>query len=276
MTRRRAAESSVQETDGDAPQQLHPEDLVRDPHENAQMRRHVDPQDPRTWVSGVDIPLSVSLSVLTDKQLATAIVHHKLIFQLPREWWKNAKTGAYEPCTAVATSAEKLAKRWYVNCTIVKPSLGKRHAQVLQFPVSSCKGVHKLHIQKFLNMRYNNPQTLGDLGLTELPGEPGVTAFMAAFMAAAQSESSAARRALTPEDGLGDIGVLEPDPKTYRRALQHPRLAPFWRESAGEEMEGLWKRGCFKKHYIRDLTPAQRKNIYGSRFHHKIKRHAKT
>eukprot|EP00961_Rhodomonas_salina_P232381 3139706-Rhodomonas_salina.1 len=47
-------------------------------------------------------------------------------------------------------------------------------------------------------------------------------------------------------------------------------------ESAGEEMAGLWKRGCFKKHHIKDLTSAQRKKIYRSRFHHKIKRHAKT
>eukprot|EP00961_Rhodomonas_salina_P220702 2983868-Rhodomonas_salina.1 len=120
-----------------------------------------------------------SLSSLTDKQLATALVHHKVIFQLPREWWKNEKTGAYEPCTAVATAVDKVAKRWYVNCTITKPTQGKRHEQVLQFAVSSCKGVHKLHIRKFLDMRYNHPQTLAEIGLQELPGEPGVTAFMA-------------------------------------------------------------------------------------------------
>eukprot|EP00961_Rhodomonas_salina_P068813 923932-Rhodomonas_salina.1 len=133
MTRRRAAESLGQETDRDSSEteRLHPEDLVRDPHERAQMQLRVDPQDPRTWVSGVDIPLSASLSSLTDKQLATALVHHKVIFQLPCEWWKNEKTGAYEPCTAVATAVDKVAKRWYVNCTITNPTQGKRHAQVL-------------------------------------------------------------------------------------------------------------------------------------------------
>eukprot|EP00961_Rhodomonas_salina_P293377 3933707-Rhodomonas_salina.1 len=41
-------------------------------------------------------------------------------------------------------------------------------------------------------------------------------------------------------------------------------------------MEGLFRRGCFKKHLLLDLTPAQRKCVYGSRFHHKIKRNTKT
>eukprot|EP00961_Rhodomonas_salina_P159461 2147337-Rhodomonas_salina.1 len=38
-------------------------------------------------------------------------------------------------------------------------------------------------------------------------------------------------------------------------------------------MEGLFRRGCFKKHRYQDLTQVQRKNCFGSRFHHKIKRH---
>eukprot|EP00961_Rhodomonas_salina_P285631 3859854-Rhodomonas_salina.1 len=41
-------------------------------------------------------------------------------------------------------------------------------------------------------------------------------------------------------------------------------------------MDNLWRRNCFKKHLVKDLTPAQRKLIYGSRFHHKIKRHTNT
>mmetsp|Transcript_62276 Transcript_62276/g.129140 ORF Transcript_62276/g.129140 Transcript_62276/m.129140 type:complete len:194 (-) Transcript_62276:86-667(-) len=43
------------------------------------------------------------------------------------------------------------------------------------------------------------------------------------------------------------VALLEPDPKNHRKAMQHPRLAPFWGEAAGEEMEGLWRRGCFKR-----------------------------
>jgi len=83
-------------------------------------------------------------------------------------------------------------------------------------------------------------------------------------------------RALTPEDGLDDIDILEPDPRNHRQAMRHPRLAPFWKESGAEEMTGLFRRGCFKKHRLTDLTPEQRKHIFGSRFHHKIKRHTKS
>eukprot|EP00961_Rhodomonas_salina_P192756 2601350-Rhodomonas_salina.2 len=70
-------------------------------------------------------------------------------------------------------------------------------------------------------------------------------------------------RALTEADGVHDIGLLEPDPKHYRKELQHPWLAPLWRESAEEEMTCLMSRGCFCKWQTRDLTPEQ--------FHHKIK-----
>eukprot|EP00961_Rhodomonas_salina_P042254 567865-Rhodomonas_salina.1 len=41
-------------------------------------------------------------------------------------------------------------------------------------------------------------------------------------------------------------------------------------------MDDLWRQNCFKKHLVKDLTAAQRKMIYGSRFHHKIKRHTHT
>mmetsp|Transcript_62304 Transcript_62304/g.129298 ORF Transcript_62304/g.129298 Transcript_62304/m.129298 type:complete len:214 (-) Transcript_62304:258-899(-) len=68
-----------------------------------------------------------------------------------------------------------------------------------------------------------------------------------------------ALRTLTPEDGLEDIDLLEPDPKTHRKAMQHPRLAPFWLEAAVEEMEGLWRRGCFKK-WRRFLRPGSREH----------------
>eukprot|EP00961_Rhodomonas_salina_P134778 1812842-Rhodomonas_salina.1 len=41
-------------------------------------------------------------------------------------------------------------------------------------------------------------------------------------------------------------------------------------------MEGLFSRGCFKKHRLCNLTVEQLKSVYGSRFHHKIMRYAET
>eukprot|EP00961_Rhodomonas_salina_P254455 3438285-Rhodomonas_salina.1 len=250
MTRRRAAEALKkapgQPTEA-AGSQLEPEDLastpqdegdsVTDPSQGAQKLRAVDPRDQRTWVSGADVPLTAPLSVMSDKQLGRALAHHKFHFYLPKEWWVNTKTREYEACTAVATSCVKVNTRFYLNCSIVSPKASQRHAHELQFALGPHKGFTNWNVRRFLDARFNKPVSLQDLGLSELPGEPGVTAYMAAWT------WMAAQRAITANDGLEGISNLEPDPKNYCQALKHPKLAPFWVESAGEEMAGLWQRG---------------------------------
>eukprot|EP00961_Rhodomonas_salina_P141993 1911871-Rhodomonas_salina.1 len=62
MTRRRAAESSSQQTDAETEDLTQmPQDSgesVRDPDDRAQQQRYVDPLDPTTWHSGSDVPLT--------------------------------------------------------------------------------------------------------------------------------------------------------------------------------------------------------------------------
>eukprot|EP00961_Rhodomonas_salina_P081792 1099423-Rhodomonas_salina.4 len=41
-------------------------------------------------------------------------------------------------------------------------------------------------------------------------------------------------------------------------------------------MEGLFKQGCFRKHYYSSLSREQCQHVYGSRFHHKINCSPKT
>jgi len=226
MTRRKAAASTPQDWG----------ESIRDPHENGQRLRKVDAQDARTWTSGADVPLTAPISVMTDKQLGRALAHHKFVFRLPKEWWYNHTTGQYESCIAVADSCVKLNGRFYLNCSIVAPAPTKRSAHVLQFPVGSSRGFHEWHVRRFLDTRFNKPQTLEDLGLEELVGQPGLTASLAAWA------YGIASRTITAEDNLFNIGILEPDPKNYKAACRHPILAPFWVESALEEMTGLWRR----------------------------------
>eukprot|EP00961_Rhodomonas_salina_P136483 1836210-Rhodomonas_salina.1 len=110
MTRRRAAESSAQCDTAPGDPTAQPQDSgesLRDPHENAQWERCIDPRDPRTWSSGADVPLTASLSTMTDKQLGRALAHHKFVFRLPKEWWHNQHTDRYESCTAVASDVVK-------------------------------------------------------------------------------------------------------------------------------------------------------------------------
>ena len=67
-------------------------------------------------------------------------------------------------------------------------------------------------------------------------------------------------------------GTLEPDPKHDGAAMRNERLAPIWREEQGNEMSGLFARGCLEKVKRSDLPMGTR--IISSRFHYKIKRHS--
>ena len=73
---------------------------------------------------------------------------------------------------------------------------------------------------------------------------------------------------------LADMDMLEQTPANHRQAMNHPRLKPFWMDSERKEMDGLWKRGCFKIWKRKDLLKNDR--VFGSRFHYNIKRDATT
>eukprot|EP00961_Rhodomonas_salina_P185937 2510542-Rhodomonas_salina.1 len=65
--------------------------------------------------------------------------------------------------------------------------------------------------------------------------------------------------------------MLEPSPTNRNEAMRNVRLCPFWidSEKKDSEMDGLWKRGCFKKWKCGDLLKNDR--VFGSRFHYDIK-----
>eukprot|EP00961_Rhodomonas_salina_P025399 342263-Rhodomonas_salina.1 len=73
-------------------------------------------------------------------------------------------------------------------------------------------------------------------------------------------------------DYLSMVDALEPDPKSHRQAMKHPLLKPFWLKAEDGEMTGLWDRGCLRKVRKSELTPEERKHIFRSKFHYKIKR----
>eukprot|EP00961_Rhodomonas_salina_P281332 3801423-Rhodomonas_salina.1 len=69
-----------------------------------------------------------------------------------------------------------------IDCSIVSPAPSKRHEHVLQFPVRHCKGTVKWNVLRFLDIRYNRQLSLADIGIVEAPGQPGVSATLAAWM----------------------------------------------------------------------------------------------
>ena len=71
---------------------------------------------------------------------------------------------------------------------------------------------------------------------------------------------------------LSGIDLTEPDQKHNGEAMRKERLAPIWKEEQGNEMTGLFGRGCLKKVKRSELPMGKR--VISSRFHYEIKRHS--
>jgi hypothetical protein len=56
--------------------------------------------------------------------------------------------------------------------------------------------------------------------------------------------------------------------------MRNPRFKPSWLRAEGDEWQGLWEKGVFKKWNRSDLLPNDR--VFTSRYVYKIKRSAKT
>jgi len=181
----------------------------------------------------------------------------------PHTW----TTGAKVPLDAsIATMADK-----HLNCQIVKPDVCRDEGQVLQFPISE-RRMYPCNVRRLLNLDCVNHE----LQNPPPPHHP-LYALPGPFEDREQNEMWAQSvMAEADPNLLVHVDILEPDPKSHKQALLHPRLAAFWAEAAIKEMSGLEGRGCFRKHYLKDLSEEQRKRVFGSRFHHKIKRNSKT
>mmetsp|Transcript_60386 Transcript_60386/g.124136 ORF Transcript_60386/g.124136 Transcript_60386/m.124136 type:complete len:312 (+) Transcript_60386:72-1007(+) len=152
-TRGSGLDSESTSRTGQPSQALHPPSV---PHIPAQ-------DDIRTWIRGADVPSTASLDLLSDKQLGRALVHHKMLLQVPKDWWIDPVTGEYTACTVMATACHKIAGQMYIDCQIIKPDRARREGQVLQLSVGTARGKQPLNLRKLLNLRFNNPRTLGDL-----------------------------------------------------------------------------------------------------------------
>eukprot|EP00961_Rhodomonas_salina_P112936 1519388-Rhodomonas_salina.1 len=70
-------------------------------------------------------------------------------------------------------------------------------------------------------------------------------------------------------DKLADVNILEQNPSNLNEAMHNVRLRPFWMDSENKEMDGLWKRCCFKRWKRSDLLTNYR--VCCSSFHYNIK-----
>ena len=146
---------------------------------------------------GKDIPLKTDLKDLSDKQLANALAYHQFKFELPPDYWNNRETGQTEAATVIIQRAQRISKYQFVWGTIVEPK--EAAGEEIQLPISpGPKNFYeKWHLRQALDLKFNQPRTLEDLGLPQSDSskrEVAASALAAQVELAQKSGTSKVRR----------------------------------------------------------------------------------
>ena len=150
--------------------------------ESPAAKQHMGPKDYKRLKHGKDVPFDAELQYLKPQVLAQALVHHKLVIDLPDGIWTDEKTGKTSSCRVIATRAysRTKAKFWYVDFTI----LSHDNRLDLQLPVrrGTTKSVnHAMNLQDLFRQLFNHPRTLEDLGITKERNERIMSATIDTF-----------------------------------------------------------------------------------------------
>eukprot|EP00961_Rhodomonas_salina_P191773 2587836-Rhodomonas_salina.2 len=262
------------------------------------------PQRDRTHWPGA-VPLDdVPIQQLSDSKLARALVENKVVLELPDTWWINPDTGLHQKCVAIPVLAYNEKKYAYLNAEILEPS-DLREPTELQLLIS----YGKWNLRALLGINFRFPKTLRDIRLSArtkvlatairhwsaLGGATSLTSGEShmdnsGLLSRSSHEwrddfssgpfedpadntvwSAHVLASAADADYLSTVDTLEPDPKSHSQAMKHPRLKPFWLKAEDGEMAGLWDRGCLRKVLTSELTEDERKHIFRSKFHYKIK-----
>jgi len=78
-------------------------------------------------------------------------------------------------CSVMATDCKKVAGHYYLDFQLVTPDSALREGQILQIPVGTTRGKSPFNLRRLLNICFNNPRTLVDLGLQTTPGVSTIT-----------------------------------------------------------------------------------------------------
>ena len=105
------------------------------------------------------------IATLKDGKLASILADAKFVLQLPQDWWRNPTTDQLTPVTVQATRAW-CTKGWhFLDCQILQPSSAA--SQTVQLPISERNGHYPWNLRTLLNITYEDPVRLHDIGLTE-------------------------------------------------------------------------------------------------------------
>eukprot|EP00961_Rhodomonas_salina_P028773 388083-Rhodomonas_salina.1 len=118
------------------------------------------------WTAGAQIPPSASLTLLTDLQLAKALVHHEYVLTLPADWWIHPDTQQPTACSVRAVQYEKLKGRIYLRCHFLDPVDMRQEGMQLQLPMSHYAPIEQWNIRRYFNIAYASAHTLADVGIS--------------------------------------------------------------------------------------------------------------
>eukprot|EP00961_Rhodomonas_salina_P063228 849677-Rhodomonas_salina.1 len=211
-------------------------------------------------------------------------------------------------------------KAYYLDCEVIEPV--KHWGHIIQLTKSKlhltkqqvARGMSNDYVWwicKLLDVSYNEPTTLEDLGLTMTNVEQVNQVLLNLYCGAPTTTLAAkASIALTGEladsgeptppmqtgpfqdqqrneiwrvfasqmqenyEQLADVDMQEPSPAYRNEAMRNALLKPFWIQLEEKEMTGLWTKGCFKRWKRKDL--ACNNWVFASQFHYNIKRDGAT
>eukprot|EP00961_Rhodomonas_salina_P128265 1728295-Rhodomonas_salina.1 len=118
------------------------------------------------WTAGAQIPSSASLTLLTDLQLAKALVHHEYVLTLPTDWWIHPDTQRPTACTVRAVQYEKLEGIVYLRCHFLDPVDMRQEGMQLQLPMSHYAPIEQWNIRQYFNVAFATAHTLADVGIS--------------------------------------------------------------------------------------------------------------
>ena len=104
--------------------------------------------------------------------LARALAHHKFALQLPKDWWQDETDGRYKATTLMSKVAHsqkyKTGRQHFLEMEILEPKEARERGALMLFPISELNGQYKFNVRAALDMVYNEPKTLADIGINEI------------------------------------------------------------------------------------------------------------
>jgi hypothetical protein len=195
---------------------------------------------------------------LKDALLVRALAHHGLVMDLPADWWIDPTTGLTTATKVRAKESYSRKGYHYLEVEILEPQHALDLKMVIEISASK-RGIYDYHLRRLLDMLYDVPGTLRDLGLANYRqpevkrASTSAAAALAAWAECAPPQQdvplpSAASRTISPSgpavgpfadneanevwagrvlvdhDMLAQTDVLEADPPNFQTAIKTPRL----------------------------------------------------